>query len=429
MPAHREPDGLAIEAFEHDAGLPTDPDAPYLKTAMRLKTLGVPADMGALHDLTCAAYHPDTATKCHPGHTLGGIDINAWQAKALDAAVSAPLDEAGAATVMWQHANTLKSTAPDILTELHAEAHKAFRDANPGPGTFPTPTEISPTRFRRPYLTAGHADPGTGYGPPNTAGVPTEHIDASDYTRGPLTAGHADDSPANKGNGVIPAPIPAGVPQRAYYRTALRDAARSAMQAMHDHIAQTFPDLCPMTGPGTGGEPPIGQRPVPTPEGVGKTTKKGKAARVPRRADKARKGARPKPTAVKKSAAPQPAALSADIVKTAVADATTGLAEQVAKALKALKAEQKRSRRMQASLDALADRPDPAVIAFKGIGEPAATKTSGSPAGLPTVASIAAQQQLAVMRDLQQQAYADPDPAQREAAWTQLHRLNGLMQP
>ena len=64
-PAHREPDGPAIEALEHDAGMPTVPDssvknddAEVLAVAARHKALGVDSEMGMLHDLTCAAYDP-----------------------------------------------------------------------------------------------------------------------------------------------------------------------------------------------------------------------------------------------------------------------------------------------------------------------------------------------------------------------------------
>ena len=55
VPEHREPDGPAFEALEHDAGLPTVPDA-SLKTAVRMQELGVPNQEGMLHDLLCPAY-------------------------------------------------------------------------------------------------------------------------------------------------------------------------------------------------------------------------------------------------------------------------------------------------------------------------------------------------------------------------------------
>src|SRR6185437_5704608 len=61
VPSHREPDGPFIESLEHDAQLPTDPDGPYLmemKAARRIKDAGAPYELGALHDLLCAGFHP-----------------------------------------------------------------------------------------------------------------------------------------------------------------------------------------------------------------------------------------------------------------------------------------------------------------------------------------------------------------------------------
>ena len=66
-PEHREPDGPAIEALEHDAGLPTVPDssvkdaeaeAAAMRVAAHHKSLGVDREMGMIHDLTCAALRP-----------------------------------------------------------------------------------------------------------------------------------------------------------------------------------------------------------------------------------------------------------------------------------------------------------------------------------------------------------------------------------
>jgi hypothetical protein len=432
VPAHREPDGPFIEALERDAQLPTAPDGPHLdpslKAAQRLKSLSVPNDMGALHDLLCAAFHPDAAVKAHPGHGLAALDVDAWQAKALDAAVSAPLDQARTATQMWQHAVTLKSAPADMLEDLRAEAHKAFRDANPGPGSFPQPTELSPARFNRPYIAAGHASPGTAYDGPISAAVPSGHAQAADYQRGPLAAGHAEDSPSNKGAAAMiePAPLPPGM-GRTYYTNAQRDSARSAMAAMHDHIAQTFPDLCPMSGPGVGGEPAAGARPVPVPAGMGKNAgltdrQKAKAVKKARKAYNEALAALgiaahdfAAPEVTKAAATPASSvAVDPDVIKAAVAEATAPLAAKIAEQAKLL--------------DQLAELPDPREAAFRGVAHQTttATKTAGLPAGARTVAESAEQAQFAVMRAMQEEARNNPDPAQREAAWAHLYKMAGL---
>src|SRR6185437_10492577 len=118
-------------------------------------------------------------------------------------------------------------------------------DANPGPGTAPTPAAVTPGQFKRPYLTAGRARPSFQQQGPNTATVPTGQISATDYNRGLITGGHAADSPANKGAYDL---VPDGTGQltRVKYTGIQRDNARQAMSVVHDHVAQTFPDLCPM---------------------------------------------------------------------------------------------------------------------------------------------------------------------------------------
>jgi predicted nucleic acid-binding Zn-ribbon protein len=408
VPAHREPDGTAIESLEHDAHLPTTPDS-SVKAAMRLKSLGVPGDMGALHDMLCPGYHPAEAAKCYPGFSLEGLRVEDWQAKALTAATSAPLGEATAATALWQHAVTIKGTEPEILGEIRTEAHKAFRDANPGPGTFPTPTELSATRYRRAFISAGHANPGTGHDGPNTHEVPSGGVSANQFGRDYLATGHAENSPSNKGETTpapVPAPVPTGEPNRVYYRNTQRETAKAAMQAMHDHIAQTFPDLCPMTGSGSGGAAPVGQHPVPVP--VGKADK-------PKKAKKANKGA----DLTKGAVAP-------DAFKAAVAEATAPLFAQLEEISKALRAEQGRTEELQKAVNALGDLPDPATAAFKGVAQSPLAK-SQRPVGAATIAEIAERNQQAVVRELHMQARTNPDPAQREAAWSEYYRMTGVL--
>ena len=416
VPAHREPDGAYIEALESDAGMETVPDSTVqLKAATRLKSIGVTNEMGALHDLLCPAFRPVDAAKAHPAATLTTLDTGVWQAKASDAVFSGTIEDAGKAAQLWQAAETIKGSDPEMLSELRDEAHKAFQDANPGPGTFPTPMELSPTHFRRPLLTGDHAAASPGHEGPNTAAVPTSHIDAAQFQRGYLQDGRAADSPSNKGADILPAPVPTGSPQRTYYRNTQRDAARNAMVAMHDHIAQTFPDLCSMSGPGRGGEAPVGARPVPSP--VGKSEKDVNDTVEPK-VKKAKKG---------KTVTKAATALEADVIKGAVLEATRELAEQVAEITKALETTQAQNKQLAAAVETLGNMPDPNVAAFRGVGfEEMATKSSAAPVGLPSVAETAERQQAALMRALTEQARNSPNPSEREAAWAKLYHMNGL---
>lgn len=422
VPAHREPDGMAIEAFESDAGLPTDPDSRYLKTAQRHAHVGAPSDLGALHDHLCPAFDPSEVAKCFHSDALAELSVADWQQKALDAAAGAPLEEARAMAHLWQHALTLKNSDPEILAELREELHKEFSDAHKGPGGFPTPSELDPERFRRLYIREGHANPGADYDGPISHAVPNHDIEAPDFDRGPLTAGHAETSPSNKGAGIIePAPLPQGM-GRTYYRNAEREAAKAAMKAMHDHIAQTFPDLCAASGPGLGGEPAAGARPVPLPVGKSEGTPVDEAGDLTVKAAK-----------VEESST---SAFDPEIVKSAVAEANAGLLakfeaalHEVAQLNAKLASNEKMLRKQQKRLDALADIPDPREAPFKGLAlkkETANKSASGVPVAARTVAENAEQTQMALMQVLQTEARTNPDPAQREAAWNRLYQMTGI---
>ena len=379
------------------------------QTAMLLKGMNVPADLGALHDLLCPGFHPDDAEKCHPAHSLKSMDTTYWQSEALNAAAGAPLDEAMAASNRWQAAEAVKSRAidnPTEVLEIRHEAHKAFKDAQIGPGTAPVPTQIRAGQFKRPLITAGHGRPSSDHEGPNTAEVPQGGIAASQFTGGYLSSGHADESPANssKANDSIAYPKATGQIQTIDYSGASRDAAKSAMNAIHDHISHTFPDLCPMGSPGTGelGHVPSGDTTVPQPVG-----------------DRASKSEEPE---VAKAAAP--AAVTPDL--TALLQAMKDEFSAELKTLtKSLKAERKRNQQLQETVDSMAALPDPNVAAFKGVALTHPINKGASPTAR-SVAETAEQTQMMMMRELETQFRNSPDPAQREAAWSSLMKMRGL---
>lgn len=404
VPAHREPDGDAIEAFEADAKLPTDPDRSLEeKTADRLKSVGAPYDLGALHDLLCPAYDPDIVGKAYPHATLTALDVDTWQAKAFDAATSAPLDEAQEATHRWQHAVTIKSTPVETLDELRWDAFKSFTDANQGPGSAPTPGDISPARFNRPYITAGHEAPSPGQGAPNHAPVPSNHgLDATDYNRGPLTAGQESDSPDNSHTqSNAAAPSLTGKPSRTYYTNSLRDSARAAMSALHDHIAQSFPDICSLRhAPGDSGG---------TPANVGAVSATGKSEEAPE---------------VIKAAVPETSedvakGITPDLIKSAVDSALSSVHGELAQL-------RKENKRLRKQVDQLADLPDPSVSAFRGMAVGTDVAKALTPVQADTVAKAAHDAQLQMRAALTEQWRESPSPEQREAAWRELLKMNGL---
>lgn len=453
-PPHREPDGPAIEALEHDAGMPTVPDssvknddAAVMAVAARHKALGVDSEMGMLHDLTCAAFDPSAVAKSYPGVDFSAINVQSWLDKTLSAATTGALEQAQEAGKLVETAVTLKAVAPGLAGELRHEAFKAFKDANPGPGHAPTPTELSAERFNRPLITAGHSAPSPGQDAPHTSPVHPQHIAAADFGRDLITAGHAADSPDNDPGHALPmvAPGVPGVPSRVDYTKMQRDNAQQAMSSMHDHIASTFPDLCPMAGPGRMGEPPSHARPVPVgvggpaPHGATKTAaadpvadfeQAAAAAKAARKAarrerqellDAIIKGetsiedarARLGVEMVTKAAAPEVSkAFDPDLIKSALAEATAPLMER-------LDAQQK-------LLDAMANQPDPRVAAYRGIAH---NQTTAAPAGLLN----SPDQRPAGVPDAAYKAMYDqwrnsPDPELRENALKFLMERTGLTQ-
>ena len=264
LPPHREPDGMPVEEFEKTTSLEDGDENQEMAAAVRMKGLGIDRDLGALHDLCCPAFTPADVAKAFPAVTFQSIDTAGWQMKMLDAAAkgsaASAMGQFNAASALWQHAVTLKGSDPAVLTDLRVIAHKAFRDANPGPASFPTPTHPMPGQFRRPYLSAGHGAASPQHDAPHSFAEPRGQVQAQDYTRGYLTEGHATDSPDNATprHDPPPAPMTGGQPEAVHYQGTMRDNAAQAMAAMHDHVSRMFPDVCPMSP-----DPEHAQKPAP----------------------------------------------------------------------------------------------------------------------------------------------------------------------
>lgn len=441
VPAHREPDGQYIEALEHDMHIPTDPDGPYeMKAAKRIKNAGAPYDLGALHDLTCPGFHPSDAMKCHPSVNFSTIDLGYWSEKAERAVYGGSFTEAREAADMLRWATAIKSMDAGNYFASAVEAHKAFRDANPGPANFPNPTAIKPGSFNRPFQSAGRAKPGMDYDGPNMHSVPADSISAAQFDRGYLQAGRASDSPSNKSDAILAAPVPTGAPQRTFYTNAVRDNSRQAMQVLHDHIAQTFPDLCPM-GSGSDGVS-AGVNPVPSPVGASKAAESAspvideKAAR--KAAKKARKAA--EAAAEAQNEAVEPAAkaedsteitksvtvgVDADVIKSALVEVTGGLLEKLNELETVLKAERKRSKKLEETVEAMSSMADPRLQPYNAVSIAPPVLKSASPVGW-SVADSAERTQAALMQALLSDARTDADPSVRERAWAKLYEMNGI---
>ena len=170
--------------------------SPEVAAMLRFKHAGIDAELGRLHDLTCPAYHPEDVAKCHPFADLRLIDEDAFQREAVKAACGPDMDRAKSLNLAWQAAHVLKAADPAELNDYRLAAHKAFRDANPGPSSAPTPGMISPGKYNRPLITDGHEASSTGHDGPNSSPqVATTAPNAHSFDRPPLSAGHQSPAP------------------------------------------------------------------------------------------------------------------------------------------------------------------------------------------------------------------------------------------
>lgn len=214
---------------------------------MRYKTIGIDTDLGILHDLTCPAFNPADVSKVFPYADFTTIvDEDLWQRKALAAATGGSMQDAMDAQAMWQAALTLKQANQGDLGDYRVEAHKAFRDANPGPMSFPTPCAMSPKKFHRPFISDGHAATSQGYGSPNSGpSVAAGPVIGGNFDRPPLSSGHQSPSPSFM-KGDFEYPKEPGVPTQIRYAQLEKDKVRRALSAFHDHLNHMFPSTCPM---------------------------------------------------------------------------------------------------------------------------------------------------------------------------------------
>ena len=119
--------------------------------------------------------------------------------------------------------------------------------------------------------------------------------------------------------------------------------------------------------------------------------------------------------------APAPVAASFDpeVVKTAVAEATTELKDLLVKQQEAFTTKLAEQQRV---IDAIADQPDPSTASFSGLAFNPVQK-SARPAGVTVVADAAAHAQAMIRRNLQTTYYNHSSPAVREAAGQELAKL------
>ena len=434
---HREPDGTStVEQFEPDAGLPTDPDRTPDKVPSSVKT-DAPYTVGRMHDMACAAFDTQAVMDSYPSlKAIGaGIDESWFGELAAAAAAAGKTTEAGRLTALVGAAQAVKSMHPAAVEDGRALLHKAFQDMYPTEHIKPG-DGVKPGQFQRPYLSGPTAsEDATDRGSPNIP--PSHHTpEPEQFDRPLITAGHEAESPANTGDNNRVAP---GSPSaaRTYYSNSSREQARVALQSMHDHIAATFPDLCPMATSKSVLPPDLGARNVPTPhtppaQGGISTVGKAPDGLTEEQLAKAFKKAIAKYERRNPHTAPetvtQPAAapgLTADVLKSLLAEQIAPLAERYDTQITELRKQ----------VDELGSKPDPAMAPVRGALARQAT-TPAVPVERRNLVEEAAEKARtrASIEELSYRAYIEDrakssDPGTRERALSVLDKLGAASVP
>lgn len=184
-----------------------------------------------LHDATCAAYREDDVLAQYPAVAKGIpslIDVPFWGAevtKAIEAQDPAAITARSEAFAL---ALQLAKSEPELVDEAMDGVRKAFQGYYPD--AHPTPVDMSPGKFHRPYLTAGRISMSPSGHPRIPLGAHTPS--PSQFTRPASPNGKSAEADLTKG--------------RTYYTNAAREAASGVLTAMHDYIASQHPELCVM---------------------------------------------------------------------------------------------------------------------------------------------------------------------------------------
>jgi hypothetical protein len=129
--------------------------------------------------------------------------------------------------------------------------------------------------------------------------------------------------------------------------------------------------------------------------------------------------------AVLKAAAPVAAPFDPEVIKAAVADATTELKDLLVKQQETFTT---KLAEQQKVIDAIADQPDPSTAAFSGLAFQPQVMKSRRPAAVPDIAESAARAQDMIRRNLQHTYQTHSDPHVREAAGQSLATMGAGME-
>ena len=201
-----------------------------------------------MHDATCAAYDWSAVADEYPAlkGVADAITAAYFRDEVSAAAVKGDMGAVQSLAALAQDAEVLGKGLIEaaMIEDARAWMHKGFTDLYPTQGPI-TPTTMTAGQFQRPYLAAGRAPLSAPASRGSNVPQGTKTPDPDDFQRPYLATGHAAPSPSNKGNLDTGGSLASGA-ARTFYANASKEATASAMRAMHDHIAGTFPGMCPM---------------------------------------------------------------------------------------------------------------------------------------------------------------------------------------
>jgi len=227
---------------KHEAGMPEEDDDDEEESKKAL-AVDLTYAIRRAHDASCPAYSHNVVESVHPSVAKFGIKgvidpeivRNAITASASSATFNPAMIRN--LTEAFDAAVKLADTPDGEINAAHDVMNKAF--AEDYPTAKPTPGNVTPGEFKRPYIGAGRApSSSTGTAP----SIPFEggnDMHASEFSRDLITDGREHESPKSSGS------WPSETVSAADQLTSMaRDHALVSLQNLHDHIATAYPDIC-----------------------------------------------------------------------------------------------------------------------------------------------------------------------------------------
>lgn len=209
----------------------------------KMRVTSAPYSLARMHDALCAAYDGAEVLAEYPSlkSYADAVSPEQWREAAQQVVAAGNMAEGQVALAVAAAAEALKAMDEAAVADGRAMLHKDFMNAYPS--VHLSPGTITAQRFRRPYISEGHAPlSAQPSGPQPDAPVPPGSPSASQFNRGPITEGHESPSPGNGGNRV-----PSFSGPSMGHLSAPKGAATSAIAIIHDHVVAQWPDLCPMS--------------------------------------------------------------------------------------------------------------------------------------------------------------------------------------